>query len=59
MTAVLIASGSGHLELARLLLKAGSDKDCADYSGKTALMLASGHGHLEVSRLQTVTFRLH
>eukprot|EP00439_Symbiodinium_sp_Y106_P073987 s114_g14.t1 len=50
MTALMIASASVHVEVARLLLEAGADKDCRDHS-MTALMLASRRGHLEVARL--------
>ena len=50
MTAVIIASKSGHLDVARLLVQAGADKDCADLSGRTALMFASENGHWEVAR---------
>ena len=32
MTALMLASDSGHVEVARLLLEAGADKDCQDVS---------------------------
>jgi ankyrin repeat protein len=51
VTALMTASGSGHLEVVRLLCEAGADKDKADQNGETALILASRRGHLEVARL--------
>ena len=50
-TALALASARGHMDVARLLLEAGSDKDCQGQGGKTALMLASESGHFEVARL--------
>ena len=51
MTALMLASESGHFEVARLLLEAGAEKECSDDDGWTALMLASDNGHLEIARL--------
>ena len=39
------------MEVARLLLKAGADKDCRDDDGTTALMHASLKGYLGVADL--------
>ena len=50
-TALILASGNGHLEVARLLWDAGADKDKARQDGATALILASYYGRLEVARL--------
>ena len=50
-TALMLASGNGHLEVAQLLCEAGADKDKAVENGATALMLASANRHLEVARL--------
>ena len=50
-TALILASENGHLEVARLLCEAGTDKDMATQDGGTALMAASANGHLEVARV--------
>ena len=62
----MMASQHGHLEVVRLLLESGADKDLANndgrtariiasqnghHDGSTALMMASQNGHLEVVRL--------
>ena len=47
----IYAAGRGLTEVARLLLKAGADKDLKAKSGETALMLACRKGHLEIARL--------
>ena len=47
----MLASGSGDLEVARLLVEAGAEKNCRDDHGRTALMLASASGRLEVARM--------
>ena len=44
------ASVNGHVEVVRLLVEAGADKDFA-YNGETALTCASQSGHAEVVRL--------
>ena len=49
--ALLIASNQGHLDVVRLLLEAGSDKNLADDHGATALIVASNQGHIDVVRL--------
>ena len=50
--ALLVAAREGHLEIVRLLLEAGADKDAATTTdGATALLLAAFQGHLEVVRL--------
>ena len=43
-----IAAQNGHLEVVRLLLEAGADKDAPDANGWTALHIAAENGHLEV-----------
>ena len=49
--ALLLAADAGHLEVVRLLLEAGTDKDAAMRHGATALLYATHNGHLEVVRL--------
>ena len=44
-----VAARNGHLEVVRLLLEAGVDKDAGN--GATALISAAGNGHLEVVQL--------
>ena len=46
-----LASQGNHVEVLRLLLEAGADKNFATKTGITALMHASQEGHVEVSRL--------
>ena len=41
----------GNLEIARLLLEAGANKDAHDRKGNTALTLAAENGHVEVTQL--------
>ena len=48
---LLHAAGNGHLEMARLLLEAGADKEQHDDEGPTALLLAAEKGHVEIARL--------
>ena len=48
---MFIASLEGHLEVVRLLIEAGADKDKANDDGTTPLYVASINGHLEVVRL--------
>ena len=51
-TVLSTAAQSGHLEVARLLLDAGADKDAANNrTGQTALMVATDWDRLEVVRL--------
>ena len=57
MTALMLAADNGHLEVARLLLEAGADKNCCDDDGMTALLLAADKGHLEVAHLLRVKRR--
>ena len=45
------AAKGGHLEVVRLLLEAGADKNADRPDGVTALMLAAYNEHLEVVRL--------
>ena len=44
----MLAAYNGHLEVVRVLLKAGADKNAAKQDGATALMMAARNGHLEV-----------
>ncbi|CAK8994193.1 unnamed protein product [Durusdinium trenchii] len=48
---LVLAASCGHLEVVRLLLEAGVDKDAADTDGWTALHIAAENGHSEVVRL--------
>ncbi|CAE7366960.1 unnamed protein product [Symbiodinium natans] len=49
---ILEASGGGHVEVVRLLVEAGADKDVPDVDGCTALSLAAAEvGCIEVVRL--------
>ena len=48
---LLIASGRGHLEVARLLLEAKADKEKVNDTGASALLIAAYLGHIEVARL--------
>ena len=50
-TPLILASRGGHLEVVRLLCKAGADKDKVDDRGSAALRWASELGHLDVARL--------
>ena len=50
-TPLYTASDKGHLEIVRLLVDAGADKDKVTKSGLTPLYVASQRGHLEVVRL--------
>ena len=52
MTAVMVASANGHLEVVRVLLTAGAHKHCSERgNGKTALILASEGGHKDIVQL--------
>ena len=50
-TALDMAVEGGFVEVARLLLEAGFDKDLANEEGTTALMMVSRMGHVELVRL--------
>jgi len=50
-TPLLIACQEGHLEVARLLIDRGADKEKATNNGNTPLHLACYDGNLEVARL--------
>ena len=47
----VLAAREGHLEVVRLLLEAGVDKDAPNTDDRTALHIAAQEGHLEVVRL--------
>eukprot|EP00439_Symbiodinium_sp_Y106_P023855 s1984_g2.t3 len=51
LTPLRLASCNGHVEIVRLLLEAGADKDLADNDGYTPLISASSRGHVEIARL--------
>ena len=51
VTALMLASESAHLEIARCLLERGAaNVNAADCDGMTSLMCASQNGHLEIVR---------
>ena len=50
-TALIIAAVEGHLEVARMLVEAGSDLNIVDAEGSTALSLARSYGNLDVAAL--------
>ena len=47
----MLASENGHVEVVRLLLEAGADKNLGNIIGSTALVLAAQPGREEVLRL--------
>ena len=49
-TALMLAAENGHVEIARLLLDAGADKNLQNERDSTALMLAARNGHVEIAR---------
>ena len=51
MTALMLASQKGHLEIVSLLLKARADVNLRNNAGDTALALASQEAHVEIARL--------
>eukprot|EP00439_Symbiodinium_sp_Y106_P020486 s1747_g2.t1 len=46
----MFACQRGHVEVARLLLEAGAEKDCRNHDSKTALRFACQWGQLDVAR---------
>lgn len=48
---LFVAAENGHLDVARLLLEAGAQKDTATFPGETALSIATLKGHLDIARL--------
>ena len=50
-TALMLAADFEDVEVARVLVEAGADKDLANNTGLTALMQAARQGHVEVARL--------
>ena len=51
MTPLHIASLTGHLDVVRLLVQDGADKDKESNDGETPLFIATAEGHLEIVRL--------
>ncbi|VDI72458.1 Hypothetical predicted protein [Mytilus galloprovincialis] len=49
-TALLFAASEGHLEVTRLLINSGCDKNVKDNKGRTALHVAAQKRHLQVIR---------
>jgi len=47
----MVAAEEGHIEIVRLLLPAGAQRDDRDPSGRTALDYAEREGRREVARL--------
>ena len=54
-TALMLAVGNRNLDMIRLLLVSGADKDKATTAGATPLILAVSGGHLELVRLLLVS----
>jgi ankyrin repeat protein len=50
-TALMIAAGKGHAEVAQVLLQGGAKVDAVDKDGGTALMYAAQNGHKEVVKI--------
>ena len=50
-TDLMIAAGTGSLDIVRLLLEAGADTDLKDSSGRTVLMQAAENGYVEIARV--------
>jgi ankyrin repeat protein len=50
-TALMTAAIAGHVEVARLLVEAGTDQSLTDTEGATAVELARNNGQLEVTAL--------
>ncbi|HYD17420.1 MAG TPA: ankyrin repeat domain-containing protein [Patescibacteria group bacterium] len=48
MTALMMAAERGHIDIVRLLLKAGAERDAQESKGFSALMLAAQGGHKNV-----------
>ena len=48
-TALMIASGKGHVVVVTKLLECGADKNKSDSSGYTALMLACTNGNVDIA----------
>ena len=51
MTALMIGAVSGHVDVVRILLEAGSDKEKNRKDGMTALMIGAVSGHVDVVRI--------
>jgi ankyrin repeat protein len=50
-TPLMIASRNGHLEVVKLLVKAGASVRVKLSDGRTALSLAAGKGHADIAAL--------
>ena len=51
ITALMVASSSGHVEVVKVLLERGADRDAKTKEGTTALMGASLKGHADVMKV--------
>ena len=50
-TALMLASQTGHTDVAKLLIEAGADVNAQDNNGETALMLVSDEGHTDIVKM--------
>ena len=48
---LMMASGSGHTDIVKLLLQRGAQVDLQNNVGRTALMIASDRGHMNIAKL--------
>ena len=47
----MLAAANRHVEMVRLLLEAGADKEASSCYGNAAQMLAAENGHVEMAQL--------